>query len=153
MKKSKGDIEVVSEGRVYELGFVFAPTIPEEKVGEAYEALKTDLIKRGAEVISEEAPVLRGLAYEMTKVIANKNINFSEGYFGWVKFNFLSDAVADLENVLREDAHLIRYLLIKTVKENTLYSKRSPREVKSRDREEGEKTEGGNAVVAEKVVA
>ena len=156
MKKSKVDEVLGGDRRVYELGFIFVPTIAEEKIAGVYETLKKNLTGHGAEIIAEESPAIRPLAYEMIKVIANKNNRFSQGYFGWVKFEMDADNADALKKELDINLEIIRYMLTKTVRENTMYSKRPAREVKSRDREEGltslgrqEKPEENSAVAPE----
>jgi hypothetical protein len=60
----------------------------------------------------------------MEKTINNKIERFREGYFGWVKFEMTGDAVTTLEKELRARPDVIRFLLIKTVRENTIAAKR-----------------------------
>ena len=69
---------------------------------------------------------MRELAYEMTRVVNNINVRFNEGYFGWIKFELDGDKVKDLEKGLKLDEEVIRYLVVKTVRENTVYTKRAP---------------------------
>jgi len=115
-----------SDNGVYEIGFILSPNITEEKLPEAFGALKNVLSEKGAVTISEEFPKLMTLAYTMEKTINNKIERFTEGYFGWIKFELPAEVVAPLEGVLRLREDLVRYLLISTVRENTVASKRIP---------------------------
>lgn len=128
---AKKVVEVIPEEQsntrkgVYEVGFHMVPTIAEENLGEEVTALKDLLAGNGANFISEEYPRLMELAYEMTRSIANKKQKFSTGYFGWIKFECTSLEAKTIKELLDKNEKLIRYLLIKTVRENTMSPKRT----------------------------
>jgi hypothetical protein len=69
---------------------------------------------------------MRELAYEMIRVVNNVNVRFNEGYFGWIKFELSGDKVKELEKGLKLDEEIVRYLVVTTVRENTVYTKRAP---------------------------
>jgi ribosomal protein S6 len=110
--------------RVYELGYLLVPSITEENVAGEATALKDIILSFGALPISEEYPKLMGLAYDMEAVINNKKEHFETGYFGWFKFELAPEQLALLESKLKLSDKLIRFLLIKTVRESTMASKR-----------------------------
>lgn len=112
-------------GKVYEFAFLLVPTIPEEGIAGAFGELKAILEKVGATFVSEELPHLITLAYEMSRVIANKKTKFSSGYFGWIKFELDPALTAEFKNTIDRREEMIRYLIIKTVRENTVASKKS----------------------------
>lgn len=114
----------VSDNSVYEVGFLLVPEITEEKLPEVFGTIKNMIMDRGAVAISEEFPKLITLAYTMEKTINNKIERFKEGNFGWIKFEMEGDKVAELEAALRLRDDVIRHLLLKTVRENTIASKR-----------------------------
>ena len=114
-----------SVDKVYEIGYVFLSSIPEEKIVGEVTALKAALAKVKAEIIAEGAPELHQLAYIMTKKIQGANKRFSEGYFGWVKFELQPSAVEALKKSLDGTENILRYLFITTVKENTYLGKKS----------------------------
>ena len=113
-----------SERNVYELGFLFVPQVTEAGLAELFGAIKELILSKDAIVVSEEFPKLITLAYTMEKTINNKIERFSEGYFGWIKFEVDSSAVSALDAALRLRDDVIRHLLISTVRENTIASKR-----------------------------
>jgi hypothetical protein len=43
-----------------------------------------------------------------------------KGYFGWIKFQLSSENIDSVKKFLDNNVDVLRYLLIKTVKENTL---------------------------------
>ncbi len=116
--------EKEKEGRVYELGYLMVPSIEEKDLAAEVGNLKSQIDATGATTISEEYPKPITLAYEMTKVISNKNTYFTNGYFGWMKFECDPAQAVKLGEELKRHEKLIRFLLIKTVRENTMASKR-----------------------------
>lgn len=110
---------------VYEVGYLMLPTIAEENLGGEVTLFKDMFIENGAVFISDEYPKLIELAYEMTRSINNKKQKFSYGYFGWVKFECTTAAAKIIKDILDKNEKLVRYLMIKTVRENTMSVKRS----------------------------
>ena len=113
-----------SEAVVYEIGYIMLPSIAEEALGGEVVALKDSLSSLGAVFISDEYPKMIELAHEMSRSINNKKQNFSYGYFGWVKFDATTEQAGLIKSFLDTNEKLIRYLLIKTVRESTLSVKR-----------------------------
>lgn len=122
--KEKNDILVDEKTKVYELGYVLVPTIAEVDVPAVYGNLKELVSSFQGEIISDEMPKMIGLAYSMVKVVTNVRNKFNTGYFGWVKFTMDSHQVLELKKTLDLDPNIIRFLILKTVKENTIASKR-----------------------------
>lgn len=120
--------------QVYELGFHIVPTIAEEKVANVFGDIKSLLEKNGAVFISEEYPKMRPLAYTMFKNEAGKNEKFNFAYFGWVKYDLPKESAAEVKEKLEKNKEILRFLVIKTVRENTLYGHKL-------GRKEGEKAD------------
>lgn len=118
--------ETTIDSRVYEISFIFDNKIDENAALEKGNAIKQSIATLGGSFISEETPYLRELAYEMTRVVNNINVRFSEGYFGWIKFEMPAEKVQELEKGLKSDEQVIRHLVVKTVRENTVFTKRAP---------------------------
>jgi ribosomal protein S6 len=121
------DIEVknnAEDRRVYELGFLLAPTITPEDVPAVYNGLKDLIMSFDGELIFDEMPKMISLAYKMVKVVSNIHSKFDTAYFGWVKFYMDPEKVTELKKKVDTDSNVIRFLLIKTVKENTIAAKR-----------------------------
>ena len=126
------DVEVndVSEEKeirlsVYEVGYIMVPTIAEENLGGEVTSFKDMFLENGAAFISDEYPKLIELAYEMSRSINNKRQKFSYGYFGWVKFECTTDQASIIKGILDKNEKLVRFLMIKTVRENTMSVKRT----------------------------
>ena len=122
--KDKNEISGNKNSRVYELGYLLVPSIPPEDVSINYGNLKELVSSFGGEIIADEMPRLMTLAYPMQKVISNVRNKFSTAYFGWTKFTMDSDKVLELKKNLDLDPNFVRFLILKTVKENTIASKR-----------------------------
>ncbi len=121
------DADVAASGSdttVYEVGYLLVPTIAEEEVAAKVSELRETIDKLGAVVISDEHPKLTELAYTMEKDIANRKEKFNHAYFGWVKFDLEPGAVEKLKTELERNTSIVRFLIVKTVRENTLASKR-----------------------------
>ncbi len=112
------------DARVYELGYLLIPTISTDELPAAYGDIKALVSSFGGEVISDEMPKMINLAYEMLKVTANVRAKHNTAYFGWVKFYMTPAKVLELKKKLDFDAKVIRFLILKTVKENTIAAKR-----------------------------
>jgi small subunit ribosomal protein S6 len=118
--------ETMIDSRVYEISFIFDNKLDEETALKKAEQLKQSIATLGGSFISEETPYMRELAYEMIRVQNNINVRFNEGYFGWVKFEIASDKVKEIDKSMKLDEQVVRYLIVTTVRENTVYTKRAP---------------------------
>lgn len=106
---------------VYEVGFVLMPSMSEEKVAEKASFIRGIIEKAGGEVISEDFPKLMPLAYPMDKMIDSTKQVFKEAYFGWVKFEMLASAVVGVEKEVSAIQEVLRFLIVKTLRENVLF--------------------------------
>lgn len=120
----KNEIEMEANERVYELGYLLVPTIAEEEIPAIYGNLKELILSFGGVVVADEIPRTMNLAYAMVKVVSNVRNKFNTAYFGWTKFTMGSDKVLELKKKLDLDPQVIRFLILKTVKENTIAAKR-----------------------------
>ncbi len=118
--------ETIVDSRVYEVSFIFDNKIDENTALEKANAIKQSIATLGGSFISEEVPYMRELAYEMIRVVNNVNVRFNEGYFGWIKFEMEGSNVKELEKGLKLDEQIVRFLVVKTVRENTVFTKRAP---------------------------
>ena len=119
--------ETDGQARIYELSYLLVPFLEDTGIQAELIKIKDKLASLSALTISEEAPKMIPLAYQMTTVIDNKNQRFTSGHFGWVKFEMDPASIPDLEAILKRNEAVIRYLIIKTVRENTLAAGRPMR--------------------------
>jgi small subunit ribosomal protein S6 len=108
-------------GTVYEVGFHVVPTVSPENLPKEVDAIKAVLEKNGGAIISEEFPKLRNLAYTMVKPVGSARHRFDTAYFGWIKFEAPSETVTELDKLFKASDKIIRHLIIKTIRENTIY--------------------------------
>jgi ribosomal protein S6 len=114
----------VEEGgnQVYELGYHIVSTVAEENLPKEVEALKVIILKDGGSLVSEGEPKLINLAYPMTKSVADIKKKFTSAYFGWIKFETKSELMPGIKKAVDNQSNVLRYLLIKTVRENTMFT-------------------------------
>ena len=122
----KKEIETEIDSRVYETALLIVDSMSESEALDKYNAIKQSIADLGASFISEELPYLRGLSYEMVRVIKNQNVRFNQAYFAWTKYNLAPSSVIELNKKLGLDEEIIRYMTVATVTENTTYTKPNP---------------------------
>lgn len=116
--------EQEKQNRVYELGFILVPQTPEVEVPKEVDRLKSAISEVGGTLVSEGTPEFIDLAYTMEKNIASKKFKWSQGYFGWIKFDSAPEVLEQLKKALDSNKELIRYILVKTSVENTIVFKK-----------------------------
>lgn len=127
--------ESTKEGfKVYELGIHLLPTLSEADVAIEFSKIKSQIEKAQGEFISESAPRLFTLAYEIPKTIKAQKKWYETAYFGWVKFRLDASALASVEKYVKELDSTLRYIFVKTVAEDTMVSK----DLLANESEEGE---------------
>lgn len=106
--------------KVYELSYILSSSIQDEKLADEISIISKLITDNGGEIISSENPILIELAYPMTKITPTFRGKFSKGYFGWIKFEVEKEALPKIKQPLDLSNNVVRYLLINTVRENTL---------------------------------
>ena len=106
--------------KIYEVGYIIVPSVHEENLASEVGKIKSLIEERSKAVISEEFPTMKELAYEMTKHILGKNERYSKGYFGFVKFESDRNNISLLKKDLDHLETILRYIIINTVRENTM---------------------------------
>lgn len=124
--------------QVYEVGYQIVPIVSADTLPAEVNAIRSLIASNGGVLISEEMPKLRDLAYELSRPVAGKHERFETAYFGWMKFESSPSAIAAIQDGIEKNSNVLRYLLIKTVRENTLFTKPLARE-------EGETSEAAPA--------
>lgn len=136
-----------TEGRIYEVGYHIVPLIAEENVPKEATEIKFVIEKQKGIMISEELPRLHPLAYTIAKTVAGKKHIFDKAYFGWIKFEADPTELPHIKEALEANENVLRFLLIKTVRESTLTSMQK---IISQGRMDKEKTIKVPSTVAEK---
>ncbi len=106
--------------QVYEAGFHIIPTVSEDVVAEKVAEIRSLIESNGGTIISEEFPKSRALAYTLVKASAGTNKRYHSAYFGWFKFEAPSTAAGAVKKGLDNADYILRHLIVKTVRENTM---------------------------------
>lgn len=109
-----------AETQIYEVGFHIVPSIEETNLGKEVDIIKSLIEKNGGAFISEEFPKKTTLAYTVFKNIDGKIQKFDTAYFGWIKFEMKTDSILNVKEETDLNKNVLRYLIIKTVRESTL---------------------------------
>ncbi len=114
-------MEYNDERRVYELGYHMVPTLTEEEVLNEVNALRVAIEESDGKVISEGEPERIDLAYTFVIGEGGRNTKYDTSFFGWIKFEFDPKQLSVFEEeFVKHNKNIMRYLLIKTVAEDTL---------------------------------
>ncbi|TSD03004.1 MAG: Uncharacterized protein Athens071416_395 [Parcubacteria group bacterium Athens0714_16] len=114
------------EGRVYELGFLLDPAISEDKLDEEFSLIKKVIENNKGSFISEEWPKTKKLEYTIFKASHEGKRVFDTAYFSWVKFETVPLLVDKIYEEIKKNEKVIRFIIIKTVKGDTLAVARKP---------------------------
>ena len=117
--------ETMTEAKVYEICYILSPNFDNDTVQEKIKSLKQSVASLGASFISEEEPFLRDISYQMIRVVKNINKRFNTGYYGWVKIEIDPSNIKALDNLLKDDQDIIRYIIVLADKENNIFIKDS----------------------------
>lgn len=111
--------------KIYEVGYHIIPDVAIENLSVDVDNIKNFLTKEGVEIISEDFPKLRELAYTMSKTIGGTRRKFDTAYFGWIKFDAGEVSIAKIKKFFDDNENILRHLLVNTVKENTIFSEKT----------------------------
>ncbi len=126
MARKKATTEVAIETldpRIYEIGYLLSPAVHGNDLNNAVNELQTLITDNGGTIIASGDPEFIDIAYEMIRVIENKNIRFNQAYFGWIKFSIEPKQIAIIKELFEARISIIRFMIIKTVEENTVIAK------------------------------
>lgn len=113
----------ISGERIYEVGYHIIPSVAEEQIPAEAAKVKEYLAKEKAAIISEEIPKLRPLAYPIKKAFGGAYKTYEKAYFGFIKFELPEGGdITKIDEKLKANENILRYIVVKTVRENTMYS-------------------------------
>ncbi len=134
MKTQEISIEVIpNDPKIYEVGFHIVPIVGDDGLGARVTAIRDVIESKGGHVIADEYPKHMDLTYPMTKVASNKRALYASAYFGWIKFEADPAQIKSIETGLMSDDFVLRFILVGTVRENTMV----PKKVLQAKREDG----------------
>lgn len=103
--------------QLYEVGYLLVPSIVEEALGEEANAVRLAIEAAGGSVVGDGFPALRALAYPIRKGNREGGTTYNNAYFGFIRFEMLPQMALTLKLALEKNASLVRFLIMKTVKE------------------------------------
>ena len=127
MEKEKKIVTAKIDEKVYEVGYHLISSIAEENIGAEVEKIKQALNKENAVIISEENPKLRPLTYTIKKAFDGVYKKFDKAYFGFIKFSLATEGadITKIDAFMKANESVLRYIIIKTVRENTMFYPKS----------------------------
>ena len=114
--------------QVYEVGFHIIPTVAEDDLGVQVTAVRDIIEAAGGRMIADEYPKHIDLAYPMQKIVSNKRSLHHSAYFGWMKFDAEPKSIRAIDGALKKNEFVIRFILVKTVREITMVPRKLLRE-------------------------
>ncbi len=133
MEENSKELE---DKQIYEVGYHLIGTLPEDEVSKEVTLIHSLISENRGNIISEGAPTLRQLAYEIAKKVETKSFRFNKAYFGWVKFELEASEILNIKKKMEAMPNVLRFLIVKTVKENTMYTPKIPMFKKEAHKEE-----------------
>jgi ribosomal protein S6 len=118
--KDSGDVQI------YETGYHVLESVSEEDLQGEVSKIHAIISENGGNIISEGAPALRQLAYTISKKVGTKTLKFSKAYFGWVKFEVNRENILKIKETIESMPSILRFIIIKTVRENTMHTPKIP---------------------------
>jgi ribosomal protein S6 len=110
----------MADKTIYEVGFNIVPTLDAASLKARVDAIRALVTADGGAVIAEGEAKKIDLAYEMVHVAENKRAKFTSAYFGWIKFEASPAYAKAIAQAMKDDQEVIRFLLVKTVREDTM---------------------------------
>ena len=105
------------EPKFYELGYHIIPTVPQETIMDEAAKIREMIEVKNGVVAVDHTPVLRDLAYTLSKVFNNKKTLFKSAYFGFITFTMGAEEVVLLKESLDAHENILRFIIIKTTED------------------------------------
>lgn len=90
----------------YELALILKPNMEESDLAKEIEKVKTVITKKGGNVLEVDEWGKKKLAYEIQK--------YTDGYYYFISFESETDSPAGIEEEMRLNESLLRFLVVKT---------------------------------------
>jgi len=112
---------MAGKAQIYEIGYHFLPTTSEAEIPELVAKVQFLIEGKEGKIISEEMPKLQALAYKISANLNSKKQKFDRAYFGWIKFEADNSRAEEIKKSLEGFEKIIRFILIKTVRGDTMF--------------------------------
>jgi len=127
----------IPESRIYEVGFLLDGDLPEESISGEVQKIK-DVLETGEyRFISEGIPHKRDLEYTITVSRDGSKRAYDNAYFGWVKYERQTNDIKEVQDKIRQNQNVVRFILVKAITEDLVPFKNLPKkETEKTDRRE-----------------
>ena len=140
MENKEISVDSIGKDRgVYEVGYHIVPIVAESDLGIRVTAIRDMIEGAGGSMIADEYPKHMELAYPIVKIAANKRAIHHSAYFGWMKFEVEPQGAKAIDLKLKADDLILRYIVVKTVRENTMVPKKVLQQKRGEDGKADEK--------------
>jgi ribosomal protein S6 len=101
-----------SDPKLYELGFLLDPAVPEDAVSGEMAKLSQMLEAKGGRIEVVGTPILRTLAYTVEIAKAGKRYKYNQAHFSWLKFHLVPGEIEALNIEIGKFPGILRHLLV-----------------------------------------
>jgi ribosomal protein S6 len=105
-----------TDTEVYEVGFHIDPNLSETDIKKTYEDVKALVTKSGT-LVAEGVSRRVQLAYTISRMEEEGRRDFNEAHFAWIAYECDPEKEPEIEEALRGDKRIVRFLAIKTTKD------------------------------------
>ena len=104
--------------KLYEVGYLLIPLIPEDKLADEVNGLRTYIESANGFIVGEDQPKMRRLSFAIKqRGIASKRLRFEDAYFGWMRFQATGTDVLAINEAFDKNDKVLRFILIKPIKD------------------------------------
>lgn len=146
----EGDFDALpGEPAVYEIAFHVLPSLEETEVSDIVASVRSEIEKKGGSVIAEEPSKKILLAYPVEKRYQGGIDRFIQAHFCWLKAELSPTDAPEIQEMLRTHKSVLRTLVARTTKEDTLLAGRQFIQSEMKDKEKEKKVQTGTTPEAE----
>lgn len=118
------DTEVLEKDEisVYEVAFHIDANLSDTETRKAFDGVKESIIKAGGTPFAEALPVRVNLAYIISQISEGIRKDHTNSHFAWIAYELEPGAQGEVEEALKTNKTIIRYLVTITTKEEALYA-------------------------------
>lgn len=108
---------MVKDSKIYEIGYLLSPLIPEDRVNEEISVLRSLIEKNHGLITGEETAKMRRMAYTLKKPNVG---SFDSAYFGWIKFMAGAEDFLEAKKEFEKNANIIRFISLESMQEKAV---------------------------------
>lgn len=110
------------ETQVYEAAFHIDANLSDTEVKKTFDSVREAIASNGGTAFAESAPRRMDLAYTISHISEGSRRDHVSSHFAWVAYEGTTENQEAIDEALKSNAAIIRYLVLKTTKEEALYA-------------------------------